>query len=162
MHMYPVGIKPKPFISYDTSDSNFAELLYYEFSRRGYDSFFAPKSIAPMENWKSAVNKNLLGCWPFVMLLSNAALNSEFATYERNIASFFNKLSVVVQLENCQIPTGHDKYQCFTLTEDGQIPSNEICEFLDDQWNIVPKIANLNHRPNWSAFPSHPNYSAFI
>ena len=74
------------FLSHVHSDNDTAERLARELREAGWPVWKAPESIRPGEKWVEAINRGLAGSHYFVLLLSQAALQSKWVASETNAA----------------------------------------------------------------------------
>jgi hypothetical protein len=81
----------KIFISYANIDQEFAYRLAMDLREAGFEIWIAPASIYPGEKWVDAINRGLLECGIFLLVLTPEAVNSKWV---------YDETSVAIALEN--------------------------------------------------------------
>ncbi len=74
------------FISHAHQDAELAQWLATEFELHGWQSWIAPESIRPGEKWVEAINRGLAQSGVFVLVLTEAAVQSRWVISETNFA----------------------------------------------------------------------------
>jgi hypothetical protein len=95
----PVALDPTPttltapernprqiFLSHARQDAEFAHQLAADLRHQGWEIWIAPDSIRPGESWVNAINRGLVECGIFLLVLSPEAVNSKWVHSETNAA----------------------------------------------------------------------------
>jgi hypothetical protein len=96
------------FISHAYQDAEFAHRLAGDLRKRGWRVWIAPESIRPGEKWVEAINRGLEECGVFLIVLTPAAVRSQWVKDETNVAIEFEHEGrmcfVPLELERCSLP----------------------------------------------------------
>jgi hypothetical protein len=74
------------FISHAQQDADFAGRLARDLKAQGWGIWIAPDSIRPGEKWVEAINRGMAESGVFVLVLTEAAVNSRWVQSETNVA----------------------------------------------------------------------------
>ena len=149
------------FISYTTTDSDFVEVLLLIWSLSGAKTKCAINAMTGGEETSGWVHENIAGCDLFVVVLSPAAVESEWVRAEVALAFELGKTVVPLMLERCDASRCHvklagrnsvylpDKIDSLSewlhkwqrATEATQVKSEELCE------TVVDHPSDLNDAP---------------
>jgi sulfatase modifying factor 1 len=83
----PMTKTEQVFISYATEDTQFAHRLADDLQRLGIQVWIAPDSIKPGESWVDAIERGLEESSHMVIVLTPAALESEWVRRRRMLPS---------------------------------------------------------------------------
>ena len=103
------------FISHAHEDAAFAQRLADDLRSHGWRAWIAPDSILPGEKWAAAINRALEESGVFVLVLTPAALRSDWVTTETSSAIALQhqrKIRFIpLEVAHCQVPPLWDVYQ---------------------------------------------------
>jgi hypothetical protein len=74
------------FISYSHNDSDFAELLKGKLEQAGFEVWLDEERLRAGEDWREEIDAALINASCLVLILSPAALNSQYVMYEWSFA----------------------------------------------------------------------------
>jgi len=129
----PVAVLPacdprQIFISHAHEDDAIARRLAADLRQRGWRAWIAPDSIRPGEKWIEAINRGLEESGVFVVLLSPAAVKSQWVRDETNIAIELQHQGslhfIPAEITTCPLPPFWRLYQRVRFTagyEDGLV-----------------------------------------
>lgn len=93
------------FISHSSQDDEFVTRLHITLQRRGYSTWVDHiTNIPPGVTWDVALEESLRNCNVMILVLSNAALNSQVVGAEWRQFFSDGKLIIPVKIENCIPP----------------------------------------------------------
>jgi hypothetical protein len=93
------------FISHSSQDDEFVTRLHIALQRRGYSTWVDHiTNIPPGITWDVALEESLRKCNVMILVLSNAALNSQVVGAEWRQFFSDGKLIIPVKIENCVPP----------------------------------------------------------
>jgi formylglycine-generating enzyme required for sulfatase activity len=103
------------FISHAHEDADFAHRLAVDLRSHGWRPWIAPDSILPGEKWTAAINRALEECGVFVLVLTPAAVHSDWVITETSSAielQHQRKMRFIpLEVAHCQVPPLWDVYQ---------------------------------------------------
>ncbi len=103
------------FVSHAHQDAEFAHRLADDLQRHGWKVWIAPDSIRPGERWVRAINRGLEESGVFVLVLTPAAVNSQWVQDETDAAIELKQQGrarfIPVELEPCRVPPLWGVYQ---------------------------------------------------
>jgi len=128
-------IKPKQvFISHATKDAQFAHRLADDLQRLGVRVWIAPESIRPGESWVSAIERGLNESSHVVVVLTPAALESEWVKKETDVAiaqERRGRIQVIpLDVEPCEVPLLLSSYQMVSFRRDYDAGLSQLVNIL--------------------------------
>lgn len=129
----PVAVPPacdprQIFISHAHEEDAIARRLAADLRQRGWRTWIAPDSIRPREKWVEAISRGLEESGVFVVLLSPAAVKSQWVRDETNIAIELQHQGslhfIPAEIKTCALPPFWRLYQRVRFTagyEDGLV-----------------------------------------
>lgn len=103
------------FVSHDTEDAAFAHRLAADLERRGLRVWIAPESIRPGESWVSAIERGLAESSHMLIVLTPAALDSQWVKKETEVAIALERKGrmcvIPLHVKSCQVPLLWGSYQ---------------------------------------------------
>lgn len=109
------------FISHATKDAEFAHRLADDLQRRGVQVWIAPDSIQPGESWVSAIERGLQESSHMVVVLTPAALDSQWVKKETEIAITLERKRniqiIPLDIEQCAVPLLLSSYQMISFSD---------------------------------------------
>jgi len=122
------------FICHDTEDAKFAHRLADDLPRLGVQVWIAPESIGPGESWVSAVERGLEESSHMVVVLTPAALESEWVKKETEVAiaqERKRRIRVIpLDVEPCQVPLLLSSYQMVSFHRDYEAGLSQLEKML--------------------------------
>jgi NAD-dependent dihydropyrimidine dehydrogenase PreA subunit len=107
------------FISHDSVDGEFAHHLAADLQRLGVRVWIAPESICPGEGWVDAINRGLKGSSHVVVVLTPAAVESEWVRTETSVAiaqAHRGQMQVIpLEVKPCEVPLLWGNYQMISF-----------------------------------------------
>ena len=82
----PIQNPRQIFVSHAHQDAEFAHRLADDLRRQGWDIWMAPQSIRPGERWVTAINRGLAESAIFLLVLTPAAVQSQWVQQETDAA----------------------------------------------------------------------------
>jgi len=120
---------PDCFISYSSTDEEFAAYVHAELIRQGLNTFKASASIAPGERWSPGILTALRDSKWVILLASRAACQSVFVNQEIGAALIGSKklVPIIWDIEPHELPGWASEYQALNLRgSDGYQPQQHI------------------------------------
>jgi hypothetical protein len=108
---------PAVFISYSRKDKKTALSLHDDLEFRGIDSWLDSKDIPAGQKWLDEIKAAIQGASFFLLLLSPAALDSEYVAMECEVALQMGKQIIPLLLEPCNAPEAISQYQYVDLRD---------------------------------------------
>ena len=138
----PVRTSPKPernsrqiFISYAHQDETFAWQLANDLVQRDWQIWISPKSIHPGELWVDAIQRGLDESGIVIVLVTSAAVESEWVKFEMNVAIALERQKVirlfVIGLEARNMPTLWGAYQYVSFRDQYMRGMTELATALE-------------------------------
>jgi hypothetical protein len=110
------------FISHAGEDDDFARRLAQDLKDQGWAVWLAPDSIRPGEKWVEAINRGMSESGVFILVLTEAAVNSRWVRSETNVAIGMEHQGdlefVPLELEEVKVPPLWRGYQRISFVED--------------------------------------------
>lgn len=138
------------FISYDQKDTLLAHRLANDLKQYSVRVWIAPESIRPGETWVEAINHGLQESSHVAVILTPAALESEWVKMETNVAISLErkgKLKLLpLYVEACELPPLWAAYQVISFHngyENGLSQLVENFSILDSERDSIPATKNL-------------------
>ena len=107
------------FISHDSQDARFAHRLADDLGGLGVPVWIAPESIQPGESWVPAIERGLGECTHMVIVLTPAALDSQWVRKETEVAITLERQGrmrvIPLDVEPCKVPLLLSSYQMIAL-----------------------------------------------
>ena len=145
------------FISYAHQDSEFAHQLAHDLTTNGYPIWIAPDSIQPGEKWVESINRGLAESGIFLLLLTNAAINSRWVQSETNAAITLEHQGEIqfipLQAEQCIPPPLWQTYQWVTFLDDYQTGLRQLLVRLKSSSTQMPTIQQAHQETNMLSIP---------
>lgn len=107
----------KIFVSYSRKNSEFAEQLTKELTKKGADVWFDQLSIQPGETWDGSIDRALDEADAILLILSKASVKSENVMDEVGYGLEYNKTIIPVLIEPCDIPFRIQRFTIYDLTK---------------------------------------------
>jgi hypothetical protein len=114
----PSSERPKVFVSYARSDSQFALKLARDLREAGANLWVDQFNIPLGARWDRSVEAALNACPSFLVIISPSAVDSENVMDELSFALSKNKKIVPVLYQNCAIPFRLTRFQYIDFTAD--------------------------------------------
>jgi hypothetical protein len=92
------------FISYARVDKAIATRLHQDLERRGLSAWIDLRDIIPGSEWSDEIEKAILDCNFFLILLSPRAAASDYVRKEYEFALEYHRTVIPVLIESCEIP----------------------------------------------------------
>lgn len=92
------------YISYSRENGGFVDLIEGDLVERDHPTWRDTSSIQEDADWKDAIDAALKDAYALVVVLSNAALTSDWITYELEQARQHKTPIIVAQLDRCEVP----------------------------------------------------------
>ena len=133
----PIQNNPRQiFISYARADDAFAERLAKDLRQAGWPVWIAPDSIRPGEKFDEAIDRGLLECGIFLLLLTPVAVASKWVRDETNAALRRHRQNQMrflpLLLKPCaELPPLWSGYQQISFTGDYGAGWQEMYHWLD-------------------------------
>jgi len=112
----------KVFISHATADAHFAHRLADDLQRLDLQVWIAPESIRPGEGWVSAIERGLEESSHMVVVLTPAALESQWVKKETDVAiarERKGRIGVIpLDVKPCEVPLLLSSYQMVSFRRD--------------------------------------------
>ena len=122
------------FISYDSEDTQFAHRLANDLQRLGVQVWIAPESIRPGESWVSAIERGLKESSHVVVVLTPAALESEWVKKETDVAiaqERKGRIQVIpLDVESCEVPLLLSSYQMVSFRRNYDAGLSKLANIL--------------------------------
>jgi|GEM_PF-7049626 len=136
------------FISYSSHDKDFASRLCNDLTLYDINVWFDDWSIRPGDSITKAIEGGLRGSQFVLLLLSRAAVESEWVQEELS-SSLYSALSsgrpkvIPLLLEDCDVPVmlRHRKNLDFIVSEKYDASLNQLIEVLHSETNVTPPQA---------------------
>ena len=105
--------KPKltrsAFVSHSSPDDRYVQEMVQYLHTLGYDEVFNDgHTIAPDELFWERIEKGILGCDAFVVVLSHASVKSFWVDREVQFAREHGKKVIPVRIDDCKLPPSFD------------------------------------------------------
>ncbi len=127
------------FISHASADAGFAHRLAADIRLHGWQTWIAPESIRPGEKWVEAINRGLAECGVFVLVLTEASVNSRWVQTETNAAIGMENRGelrfIPISLEEVDTPPLWQSYQWLPFHREYEAELTTLLEELDTQSN---------------------------
>jgi len=111
----------KVFISYNSENEDFAELVKMKLKEKGIQVWIAAHGIRAGKEWRQEIDKGLREYDVVVVLLNKISTKSPYVTYEWAFALGIGKTIIPVLTEECEIH-----------------PRLEAVQYIDFQGKIKP------------------------
>ena len=120
------------FISHATADAQFAHRLADDLQRLGLQVWIAPESIRPGEGWVEAIERGLAESSHMVVVLTPAALESEWVRKETDVAIAQERKGLIqvipLDVEPCEVPLLLGSYQMASFRRNYDA---SLCQLVD-------------------------------
>jgi TIR domain len=126
----PSSERPKVFVSYARSDSQFVLKLARDLREAGANLWVDQFDIPLGARWDRSVQAALNACPGFLVILSPSAVDSENVMDEVSFALSKNKKIVPVLYQNCDIPLRLTRLQYIDFTVDYDTGFPKLCKEL--------------------------------
>ena len=126
----PLSERPKVFVSYARSDSQFVLKLARDLRDAGANSWVDRFDIPVGASWDRSVQAALNACPAFLVILSPSAVDSENVMDEVSFARDKKKKIVPVLYQNCEIPLRLTRFQYIDFTADYDTGFPKLCKEL--------------------------------
>lgn len=128
---------PQVFISHDTEDEAFAHRLANDLQGLGLRVWIAPDSIRPGEDWVDAINRGLERSSHMLLVLTPAALRSDWVRKETSAAINLESRGrielIPLRVKPCTAPPLWDSYQAVPFRHDYQAGLRQLASRLGSQ-----------------------------
>lgn len=122
------------FISHATEDTQFAHRLADDFQRLGVQVWVAPESIRPGEGWVEAIERGLAESSHMVVVLTPAALESEWVRKETDVAIAQECKGLIqvipLDVEPCEAPLLLGSYQMVSFRRNYDTSLSQLVDIL--------------------------------
>ncbi|MGD1892588.1 MAG: TIR domain-containing protein [Cyclobacteriaceae bacterium] len=95
--------QPKVFISYSSSDNDFAELMKMKLEQSSINVWRDVHEISAGEVWRNEIDYGLLNSDTIIVILNKNSANSSYVTYEWSFALGNGKNIIPILMEECEI-----------------------------------------------------------
>ncbi len=92
------------FISHSTKDDDFVDRLVSELQIHGHQTWVDHIDIPPGAQWMDVIEEALEHCEMLILIVSEAAMDSEFVRREWQIFYDLKRPIIPIRLEDCRIP----------------------------------------------------------
>lgn len=134
--------KPRAFVSYSSSNGDFAELLKIKLEQSGITVWRDVHEIAAGEEWRNEIDYGLLHSDCIIIILNKHAAESAYVTYEWAFALGNGKKVIPVLLEDCEVHPRIKVLQYLDFT-DNKRPWETLSESVH---KVYGKIALLKDK----------------
>ena len=126
---------PQVFLSHSTVDSQFVNRVRESLLKAGIDVWKAPESILPGEDWVEAIQRGLFSSTHLVVVMSPAAVKSDWVNYEMNTAIRLQVAGkiVIIPLEyepSTELPGFWYNYQAIRCGDDHELAVERLVESI--------------------------------
>lgn len=122
------------FISHATEDAQFAYRLADDLRRLGIQAWIAPDSIRPGEGWVEAIERGLAESSHMVVVMTPAALESEWVRKETDVAIAQERKGrirvIPLDVEPCEVPLLLSSYQMVSFRRDYDAGLRQLANIL--------------------------------
>jgi formylglycine-generating enzyme required for sulfatase activity len=122
------------FISHASQDADFAHRLADGLKRLGVQVWIAPDSILPGEGWVKAIERGLRESSHVVIVLTPAALESEWVEKETDVAIALERKGRIkilpLDVEACDVPLLLSSYQMVSFRQDYSAGLSQLARIL--------------------------------
>ncbi len=109
------------FISYSSKNREVTDEIRYILSKNNIDSWVAPDDIPGGSKYAQVINKAIKNCSSFVLLLTEASMNSQWVAKEVERAIHYKKTIIPIKLEDVVLTDEFELYistaQILTMTD---------------------------------------------
>ncbi|MEM7111885.1 MAG: SUMF1/EgtB/PvdO family nonheme iron enzyme [Chloroflexota bacterium] len=141
----PLNIQPNPrqiFVSHARQDATFAQRLAKDLRKAGWETWIAPDSIQPGEKFDEAIERGLLECGIFLVVLSPDAVASKWVRDETNAALRRHRQDQMrflpLRYRPCEVPPLWSSYQRVAFYANYQAGWESLIHWLDSsQINLL-------------------------
>lgn len=127
------------FISYSSQNKKDADAVRELFLQRGVECWMAPYSIPPGEKYAGAITRGIRECACLLLLLTDAAQQSEAVDKEVERAIHYRKSILALQLESLQLTDSFEYY----LSNSQIVFPNALDEADTDFRDVLRVVAGL-------------------
>jgi TIR domain len=100
---------PNAFVSHSSPDDRYVQEMVQYLRKLGYDEVFNDShTIEPDELFWDRIEKGIIACDAFVVILSHASVNSYWVDREVQFARERGKKIIPVRIDDCKLPAGFD------------------------------------------------------
>ena len=158
------------FISYATEDTQFAHHLADDLQRLGIQVWIAPDSIKPGESWVDAIERGLEESSHMVVVLTPAALESEWVRKETDVAIARERKGhiqvIPLDVEPCEPPLLLSSYHMVSFRRDYDAGLSQLANILGMEAQAVllpqsPQKDRLRLGQPWS-YDFYEHYASVI
>jgi formylglycine-generating enzyme required for sulfatase activity len=126
---------PTVFISHATEeDGQFAHRLAADLQRLGVQVWIAPESIRPGEDWVAAINRGLSQSSHILIVLTPAAVESEWVEMETNTAIALERRGriqvIPLDVKPCEVPPLLSLYHMVSFRPDYNAGLSQLADIL--------------------------------
>jgi hypothetical protein len=122
------------FISHATEDTQFAHRLADDLQQLGVQIWIAPESIRPGEGWVEAIERGLAESSHMVVVLTPAALGSEWVRKETDVAIAQERKGLIqvipLDVEPCEVPLLLGSYQMASFRRNYDAGLSQLVDIL--------------------------------
>ncbi|MBC8492343.1 MAG: toll/interleukin-1 receptor domain-containing protein [Chloroflexi bacterium] len=122
------------FISHATEDAQFAHRLADDLQRLGVQVWIAPESIRPGEGWVEAIERGLAESSHMVVVLTPAALESEWVRKETDVAIAQERKGLIqvipLDVEPCEVSLLLGSYQMASFRRNYDAGLSQLVDIL--------------------------------
>ncbi|MGA9347331.1 MAG: toll/interleukin-1 receptor domain-containing protein [Anaerolineae bacterium] len=122
------------FISHATKDAQLAHRLADDLQRLGVQIWITPESIRPGEGWVEAIERGLAESSHMVVVLTPAALESEWVRKETDVAIAQERKGLIqvipLDVEPCEVPLLLGSYQMASFRRNYDAGLSQLVDIL--------------------------------
>lgn len=135
--------KPQVFISYSSSNGDFAELMKMKLEQSGVTVWRDTHDISPGEEWRNEIDYGLLNSDTIVIVLDKNSSKSSYVTYEWAFALGNGKNVIPVLIEECIIHPRISVFQYFDFKNQNR-PWEKLIDRIKKINTQLPKANSAN------------------
>ncbi|MCA9999500.1 MAG: SUMF1/EgtB/PvdO family nonheme iron enzyme [Anaerolineales bacterium] len=140
------------FISHAHQDAVLAQRLATDLSANGWQTWIAPDSIQPGEQWVDAINRGLDESGVFLVLLTPEAVSSKWVKRETNIAVSMEHEGEVafypLDVKPCRTPALWRGYQFVSFKNEYQTDVSRLLKLLaGEKIALLPASPKIENKP---------------
>jgi hypothetical protein len=126
---------PKVFISYSSSDSDFAELAKLKLQERDIEIWLDQGELHPGDDWRDGIDEGLLSSDALIVLLSEKSSASAYVTFEWAYALGKGAKVIPVQLQKAETHPRLEALQYLDFTNPRVRPWDKLYEEIERRSN---------------------------
>jgi hypothetical protein len=118
------------FISHDSSDGDFAELLKEKIEKVGITAWIDTERLKAGEDWRQEIDQAIKNAKSLIIVMSPEARKSEYVTYEWSFAYGVGIKIIPIMIKQTQLHPRLESFQYLDFTNRRARPWNELIDSL--------------------------------